>query len=303
MMDRLGIDDDTPIENTLITRSIESAQKRVEGHNFDIRKHLLEYDDVMNKHREIIYSRRLKILFSEDIAEEIKTMLTDEAHHVATLHTSAANRADWDLEGMVKALNALMPNSDKALDASDFDKIEDRDTLTENLKNILQGEYKLKEDALPQPDMLRQVERQVALRVVDTLWMEHINQMTQLRESVSLRGYGQRDPLMEYKQEAYQLFTKLLASIQHSIVNTLFKLQIKTDTTPLPEKTDPPQALKTNRDAIEGGHASVQHRVVERISAEAPMTANTREAIGRNDPCPCGSGKKYKKCHGAHASS
>lgn len=314
MMERLGIDDDTPIENSLITRSIESSQKRVEGHNFDIRKHLLEYDDVMNRHREIIYTRRLKILSSEDISEEVKKMMTAEAHHLVALHTSTPNRTDWDLDGMVKALNALMPHSDKKLDTADFDKIEDTETLTENIGNILLGEYKLKEGTLSDPRILRDIEKQIALRVVDTLWMEHINQMTQLRESVSLRGYGQRDPLMEYKQEAYQLFTQLLGSIQHNITNTLFKLQIKTEM-PIQDQPRSPQEFQTNKEAIENNITrsrirqgdspattglSAQNAVARRISASAPQAPAQKFAdVGRNDACPCGSGKKYKKCHGA----
>lgn len=319
MMDRLGIDENMPIENKLITRSIESAQKRVEGHNFDIRKHLLEYDDVMNKHREIIYSRRLKILEPEDISADIKKMMSDEAHHLVRLHTSTPNRSDWDLNGMVSALNALMPYSDKKLDAADFEKIDDTTVLTENIRNILHGEYQIKEDSLPDPKMLRDVEKQISLRVVDSLWMEHINQMTHLRESVSLRGYGQRDPLMEYKQEAYQLFTKLLGSIQHNIINTLFKLQIKAEA-PLKQE-ELPKNLQTNKDAIEGnltssrmrqgnslladqanaGGSAAQNAVLRRISANTPSPAPKQPEVGRNEPCPCGSGKKYKKCHGTEA--
>ncbi len=312
MMDRLGLDDDTPIENALITRSIESSQKRVEGHNFDIRKHLLEYDDVMNKHREIIYSRRMKILSSEDISEEVKGMMADEAHHLVALHTSTANRVDWDLDGMVRALNALMPHSQKKLDVADFEKIEDTETLAENLTNILHSEYQVKEDSLPEQQMLRRVEMQVSLRVVDALWMEHINQMTHLRESVSLRGYGQRDPLMEYKQESYQLFAKLLATIQHNIVNTLFKLQINAEA-PIHTHQRPAQNLQTNKDAIEGNITSsrmqqgnsaaagsaAQNAVVQKMTANTPATpAVKHDEVGRNEPCPCGSGKKYKKCHG-----
>ena len=310
MMDRLGIDDDMPIENKLISRSIESAQKRVEGHNFDIRKHLLEYDDVMNKHREIIYSRRLKILEPEDISEDIRKMMSDEAHHMVVLHTSSPNRGDWDLNGMVKSLNALMPNSDKKLDAADFEKIDDSSVLAENIVNILHGEYQVKEDSLPEPKVLREVEKQVSLRVVDTLWMEHINQMTHLRESVSLRGYGQRDPLMEYKQESYQLFTKLLGSIQHNIISTLFKLQVKAES-PVKAAPESPKNLVTNQEAIEGNLTSprmkqgnspaansAQNAVARRISANAPSPSPKQPEVGRNELCPCGSGKKYKKCHG-----
>lgn len=307
MMERLGFDENMPIENTLITRGIESSQKRVEGHNFDIRKHLLEYDDVMNKHREIIYSRRLKILANESVASDIHKMLEDEAKYLVNLHTSTPDRSDWDLTGMVNSLNALMPHSDKKLDVADFEKIDETDTLTENLINILQGEYKLKEASLPNPEMLRELEKQVSLRVLDSLWMEHINEMTHLRESVSLRGYGQRDPLMEYKQEAYQLFAKLLGSIQHNIINTLFKLQIKTEA-PILEKNELPANLQTNQEVIEGNITSsnsfAQKAVVEKMSANPSVPARAgapafkHEEIGRNELCHCGSGKKFKKCHG-----
>ena len=308
MMDRLGLDDDTPIENALITRSIESAQKRVEGHNFDIRKHLLEYDDVMNKHREIIYARRLKILEKEEIAEDIKKMMEDEAHHLVTLHTSSPNRADWELKELVKGLSALMPHADNKLDAADFDKIEDTDTLTGNLVNILQDEYRRKEEAVEDPEAMRRIEKQVALRVVDMLWMEHIDQMTHLRETVSLRGYGQRDPLMEYKQEAYQLFAKLLGSIQHNTINTLFKLQVqKVEAAPIKERPAP--EMQTNSEEIDSNvtrprmqpinsEAAAQQAVARRISANSPAPRPSVPEAGRNDPCPCGSGKKYKKCHG-----
>jgi len=311
MMDRLGLDENTPIENNLISRSIESAQKRVEGHNFDIRKHLLEYDDVMNKHREIIYARRLKILGSEDLSEEVKKMITDEAHHIVALHTSSSSRSDWELGTMANVLNALMPYSDKKLDAADFEKVEDTETLTENVTNILIGEYHQKAGLVKDTAMLRQVEKQVSLRVVDGLWMEHIDQMSQLRDSVSLRGYAQRDPLMEYKQEAYQLFSKLLSSIQHNIVNTLFKLQIRVEA-PIQEKSEVPANIRTNQEQIEetitssrmrqgdsARAASVQNAVVQRISAQAPQIPVSKSNDSkRNDPCPCGSGKKFKKCHG-----
>ncbi len=307
MMDRLGIDEDTPIENKLITKSIESAQKRVEGHNFDIRKHLLEYDDVMNKHREIIYSRRLKILDSEDVSAGIQKMLESEARHLVAINTSTPARSDWDLESLANSLNALMPHSEKKLDSGDFDKIEDSVTLADNIVNILSGEYKRKADSLQDEEMLRRIESQMSLRVIDALWMEHINAMTQLRESVSLRGYGQRDPLMEYQQEAYQLFGKLLGSIQHNIINTLFKLNIQTDDH-IAERPAPRQ-MQTNEDAIEANVTrprmhqdsvngnTAQAAVARRVAASAPSTQSVSE-VGRNEPCPCGSGKKYKKCHG-----
>jgi preprotein translocase subunit SecA len=309
MMGRLGIDEDVPIENALITRSIESAQRRVEGHNFDIRKHLLEYDDVMNKHREIIYARRLKILENEDLLDDIKEMMKSEARHIVTLHTSAPTRAEWDLETLVEQVNALMPHKSRKLDVQDIDQIEDSETLIDTVSNMMLSEYKTKEESIPEPAALRKVEKQISLRVVDTLWMNHIDQMNQLRESVSLRGYGQRDPLLEYKQEAFHLFRKLLDSIQHNIINTLFKLQVTADAHSAGHAHEESRQLQTNEDAIESNisrstirRPSAQQAVATRLSAQTPATQTqgpSAPEAGRNEPCPCGSGKKYKKCHGA----
>jgi len=307
MMDRLGLPDDMPIENMMISRSIESAQKRVEGHNFDIRKHLLEYDDVMNKHREIIYSRRLKILQNDDLKEDILHMMAEEAKNIVIVHTSTPNRSEWDMGAIVDSINALLPHQTKKLDVADIDKLDKADDIIDNVVNILHEEYRLKEEELPDPKILRDVEKRIYLHVIDTLWMEHIDQMTHLRESVSLRGYGQRDPLMEYKQEAFRAFRKLLDSVQHNTINTIFKVQINLEAPPAVQQKSPaPENIRTNEDAIEGNITEAKFRrtgpsaessVAQRISADSPPIKKVAEA-GRNDPCPCGSGKKYKKCHG-----
>ncbi len=305
MMDRLGLPDDMPIENIIISRSIESAQKRVEGNNFDIRKHLLEYDDVMNKHREIIYSRRLKTLKSDDLKEDILELMADEARNITLFHTSTSNRAEWDFSSIADAINAILPHQDKKIDSSDIEKLDTADEIIENLTNILHNEYKIKEESLPEAKMLRDVEKRVYLHIIDSLWMEHIDSMTQLRETVSLRGYGQRDPLMEYKQEAFQKLKKLLDAIQHNTINTLFKVAIKIEE-PISNKAVAPKNMQTNKDAIEGNisgpkfrarPATAESAVAQRISADAPQKSNV-PVVGRNEPCPCGSGKKYKKCCG-----
>ncbi|MBN2096388.1 preprotein translocase subunit SecA [Candidatus Peregrinibacteria bacterium] len=309
MMERLGLPDDMPIENRLINRSIESAQKRVEGHNFDIRKHLLEYDDVMNKHREIIYARRLKILENDDLKAEVLELMKKEAEDIVHSRTQSPNYTDWDLSGIAEAVNALLPHETKAVDVADFEKLDKPEDIADYLTNVLHTEHRLKEEALPDPGILRQVEKSILFRVVDTLWMEHIDAMTNLRESVALRGYGQRDPLIEYKQESFVMLKKLLASIQHNAINTLFKVQINLEQPVLAPKGQPdPGKLQTNEDKIEAGltdprrkmtAASPEARVAQRISAASstpPPSAFPK--VGRNDPCPCGSGKKYKKCHG-----
>ena len=306
MMEKIGLDENMPIENPIIGRGIESSQKRVEGRNFDVRKHILEYDDVMNKHREIMYKRRLEVLEEEDIKEKIVEMMKAEVHYLVTLHTSSTHRAEWDLKAITDSINALLPHREQDLDVQDIEKLENNDEITENIQNILQQEYRLKEEKLPEAAMMRRVEKQVGLRVIDTLWQEHITQMTQLRETVSLRGYGQRNPLMEYKQESFKLFKALLDKVQHNTVNTLFKLKINVQQAATLKASNPLEQARTNQANIEGNlnHSplaqvragSAQKAVVQRMVANAPQVNVPK--VGRNDPCPCGSGKKYKKCHG-----
>ncbi|MFH0820706.1 MAG: preprotein translocase subunit SecA [Candidatus Peregrinibacteria bacterium] len=308
LMEKLGVPEDMPIENAMITRSIEHAQKRVEGHHFDMRKHVLEYDDVMNKHREIIYARRLKILEQPDLKPEILEMMTAEAKELVLLHTQSEIPSEWNFEEIVNGINALLPHDSHKLTAADIEKLDNSDVMAETLQNSLHSEYAAKEKALTDPAILREAEKRVSLHVVDTLWMEHIDQMTQLRESVALRGYGQWDPLIEYKREAFLMFKQILVAIQHNIVNTLFKIQIRVEAPAgiLAAKSEvDPSKLATNAADIEGSLAtsgltrpSAQSAVAGRISANPPTPAPVGPTVGRNDPCPCGSGKKYKKCCG-----
>jgi len=308
MMERLGLPEDMPIENRLISSSIESAQKRVEGHNFDIRKHLLEYDDVMNKHREIIYARRLKILENENLKQDILDLIRKESEAIVGSRTTTPVREEWDLKGIAEAVNALLPTDTMKLDVQDFEKLAEPSEIVDYLNNVFNTEYRMKEEALRDPAILRQVEKSVLLRVVDTLWMEHIDEMSNLRDAVSLRGYAQRDPLIEYKQDAFVMFRKLLEVIQHNVINTLFKVQINVEAPAraLPKSEIDPNKLRTNEDNIEGNitqsalrtaNSSPEARVAQRMAAKAQEPAVPK--AGRNDPCPCGSGKKYKKCHGA----
>ena len=308
MMETLGVPDDMPIENRLISRSIESAQKRVEGHNFDIRKHLLEYDDVMNKHREIIYARRVKILETDDMKADVLEMMKKEAEDIVLPRTQSINRSEWDFDGISNSINALLPQETKDVDVQDFEKLDKSEDIADYFTNVLHTEHRLKEEALPDPTILRNVEKSILLRVVDTLWMEHIDAMTNLRESVALRGYGQRDPLIEYKQESFVMLKKLLAAIQHNVINTLFKIQINIEQPAqvLPKSKVDPDKMRTNEEKIEGNVTrphqnmgnSPEARVAQKISANSPAPSDGPK-VGRNDPCPCGSGKKYKKCCGS----
>jgi len=307
MMETLKVPDDMPIQNKWISNAIESAQKKVEGRNFDIRKHLVEYDDVMNKHREIIYARRRKVLNSENIKNEILIAIEKEIETIAEVHTHVKKEEGaWEVQEIANDINAIHRSAENPLKKEDIEEITNKEDLIDKLKKHLYGEYGEKEKILKDPEIMRRIERSVYLNVIDALWMEHIDNMQYLRESVSLRGYGQRDPLIEYKEEAYMTFSKLLSAIQHNTVGTLLKINLKQQ---LPEhllRSAEPRTIITNEDQIEsvlsgdGKNNSTAmpeqagNPVVVR-TGNAP--AKTHPSAGRNDPCPCGSGKKYKKCH------
>lgn len=303
MMETLKVPDDMPIQNKWISNSIESAQKKVEGRNFDIRKHLVEYDDVMNKHREIMYSRRKKVLESENVKNEILILIEKEVEIIVQNHTpDSVENMEWSYNEIVEDVKAIQSNEDNPLIVEEIQDITDREKLIEKIKLYLFGEYQKKEDLLTDEDIMRRLEKSVYLNVIDALWMEHIDNMQQLRESVALKGYGQRDPLIEYKEESFITFSKLLASIQHNTVNTLFKINFEQQ---LPEhllKTNKPKVMITNDEDISS--VTTGSSTFSTMSPGNPVVvkANTSQPkqpeVGRNEPCPCGSGKKYKKCHG-----
>jgi preprotein translocase subunit SecA len=304
MMETFQIPDDMPIQNRLISNSIESSQKSVEGRNFDIRKHLVEYDDVMNKQREIIYSRRRKVLKSENIKNDILILIEKEAENLVLSHKTEDG---FDYMQIHEDLKSLHQDMVKPLALADLEKTTIGEELIEMIKLYLFGEYEEKEKMLKEPVMMRQIERSVYLNVIDTLWMEHIDNMQHLREGVALRGYGQRDPLIEYKEEAYQMFSKMMNDIQANTVGTLFKLNLKQQLPVDLLESKEPEHILTNEDQIKevlsghekthtsGGAGLGQNPVLIKAETPAPKTA---DEVGRNDPCPCGSGKKFKKCHG-----
>ncbi|GAC1412474.1 MAG: preprotein translocase subunit SecA [Candidatus Doudnabacteria bacterium] len=273
MMERLGIPEDQPIENGLVSKSIESAQKKIEGLNFDTRKHVLEYDDIMNKQREIIYKKRRDWLAKEgtedsSIKQEILDLISTEIQSMVTAHFQTEN----DIQMLFDSMNTIFPvGSDKAAEMLELSKQAGNAefALIDFATELAKQRYEEKEKSMPDISVMRQIERVTALQSLDTLWMEHLDTMEHLRESVGLRGYGQRDPLVEYKRESYDLFKRLLLAINTNIVNTVYHIGI------VPQMQAP----------------------IELVAA-APVNAvnDDGSAIGRNDPCPCGSGKKYKKC-------
>ena len=315
MMNALGMPDEMPIENGMITGSIENAQKKVEGRNFDIRKHLVQYDDVMNKQRTMIYKRRRELFEEEKLKNIILLMIEREAQSIVINHASNRKRSEWDVKEIVETTIAIKKSTTHPLHADMLTHVDSEDKLFDIIKNYLWAEYKKVEDNVPSKEIFNQFQLTIALRTIDTLWMEHINQMTEIRDATSLAGYGQRDPLIVYKGEAFELFQQLLAKIQSGIVNTLFKAEIvpqeaiksqmqemlKSQQTNQADIEQLLQGIKkrpTNQNISQFNENGIKVKVVESNAShtKAQYPNINFDKVGRNDPCPCGSGKKYKKC-------
>ena len=289
IMERLGMEEGEPIEHKLVTRAIATAQKRVETHNYEIRKHLLEYDDVMNKQREIIYGMRRQILEGEPQADTIAEWIEDLV--AVTLDAYAAEGAhpeDWDLGGLGEALYRQF---DVRIPSARFGEAVSREGLAELVGAAVRERYADRERELG-PDLVRALERHEMLVVIDAQWKDHLLSIDHLKEGIGLRGYGQRDPLTEYKKEAFDLFQDMVERVKAAVVERLFKVQVVRDAPmELPAMTAWADARESRGElpmAPEGAPAPAAPRPV-------PRTASG-EKVGRNDPCPCGSGKKYKKC-------
>lgn len=308
LMEKLGLDEDQAIEHPLISKSLESAQRRVEGNNFDIRKHLVEYDDVMNKQRETIYKRRRNIIeseFAEDkenIKNEILDMFDDEIGYMIDSHINPETK-EVDIENVFHNLKAMADVSDK--DKAAFKKLEVFE-IKEKVNKLIFEKYEEKEKDTGS-DLMRILERASYLRTLDMLWVDHLDAMGHLREGIGLRGYGQKDPLIEYKNESYSMFQKLLIAIRQEIVYSLFKISIERSEqiteNSKPASTDSGRQVTDSSSQKEDNKEESAGREPEAVNSE-PRTMNQDHKTGRNDPCPCGAtdknGKpiKYKKCCG-----
>ena len=270
-MEWAGMEEDIPIEHDLVTKSIENAQVRVEGYNFDIRKHLLEYDDVVNKQREIIYEQRHQVLSEENLKPIIMDMIHEELAGLVALHT-AGYSDDWDLEALQASVRTIMPLPPSFTSAR-WRKLAPKE-IEAQLLDLAERLYEEKERQLGPEDM-RQVERLVMLRAVDSLWIRHLTGLDDLREGIGLRAYGQQDPLVAFKKEAHEMYADLMAAIQHTIVGDIYRVSLVREPQPRP--------MREMRTSVEAQRAP-----------EPVRTTGAR--VGRNDPCPCGSGKKYKHC-------
>jgi len=331
IMERLGLPDDQPIENKMISKSIESAQGKIEGFNFDARKRVLEYDDVMNKQRETIYKHRLSILQKKDISEEIEKLFKEDVRSLTQALTAGEDEDKWDTKELSEELNAIT-GEDKKNTKKNLDKIieedkhakEKRDNIEKFLYERVKDSYKQKEKEAGK-EGLQAVVKNLYLRTIDNFWMDHLEHMDHVREGIGFQGYAQQDPLIVYKKEAYGIFQSLLTNINRSVVTAIFKV----DTAP----TYVAEAIQGSQSQDEGGlnysggeepsgfnilsaeqinhlaggnqagnnnpgGQNIQTSGGGQESSTPKPIINKNKEIGRNDKCPCGSGKKYKKCCG-----
>jgi preprotein translocase subunit SecA len=341
LMQKLGMEEGVPIEHGMVTRAIERAQKQVEAQNFSVRKHLLEYDDVMNKQRESVYTLRREILegkvhlTEEEFVETreyimalAEDLLEDQVERFAGKDTDVE---EWDIPALVRETSRLFGVEPQQIEALDLDS-KGSEEITDDIWELVKANY-ISKETLVGADLLRRVERDIMLQIVDQQWKDHLYSLDHLKEGIGLRGYGQRDPLVEYKKESFALFQDMKARIEEEIVRYLFWLRpvISGDDAagapiappiPVGPRRPKPSAMITNNPSAETVPAFAGARTGAAASATAepipsgpggPRPARTggddviktvkREEpkVGRNDPCPCGSGKKYKKCHGAAA--
>lgn len=281
MVEKLGFDEDMQLENKLLTKAIENAQSKVEGRNFGIRKHVLQYDDVMNKQREIIYGQRNKVLHGEDLRDSVMSMIEKVIDRTIPMFTEGYKYPEeWDLEGLFNHLHPIfLPQGAVKIKDEDIERLTVA-SLKELIFEKAKALYAQKEEEIGL-DRIREVERAILLRVVDMHWIDHIDAMDDLKQGIGLRAIGQQDPVQAYKMEGFDMFDEMISNIQEETVKALFHATIQTET---------------------------ERKVVAKItntsgSGDAAVTkkpAKSDKKVGRNDPCPCGSGKKYKKCHGAN---
>ena len=279
VVETLGLEEDQPIEHKMLTNAIENAQKRIEGKNFQIRKNVLQYDDVMNLQREVIYSQRQKVLNGENVRDNIQNMLEELIDSTIARFTGETDIVDdWNLTGMIDYLEMIfLPHGALELTQEDKEYLT-KEELKEKLLDIGHELYEAKEAEFG-PDNMRELERVVLLQVVDGKWMDHIDDMDQLKHGINLRAYAQRDPVVEYKFEGFNMFEEMIAAIREDTIKYIFHARIEA-----------PPERKEVAEPVAASHGE----------GEVNKTVKKAEKVGRNDPCPCGSGKKYKKCCGAN---
>ncbi len=286
VVDAMGMSEDEPIEAGMLTKAIENAQKKVEGNNFAVRKHLLEYDQVMNEQREIIYGERRRVLYGENLRDSMIAMIHAVTDRAVDAHIGDDQLPEeWDMNAFSESISAIIPIGRINIKEDALAQMT-KEKLKDSMKNLGEQLYQLKEKEIGQgqPDgeeRMRELERVVMLRVIDQKWMDHIDDMDQMRQGIGLHAYAQRDPLMEYKFTAYDMFEEMSQHIQEDTLKILYRVRIQTEV----KREEVAKPMFTNKDD----------------SAVKQPKKRTAEKVGRNDPCPCGSGKKYKQCCGRNA--
>jgi preprotein translocase subunit SecA len=309
VMERLKMPEAEPVQNKMISRSVENAQKKIEGFHFDARKHVVQYDDVMNVHREKMYAERRKFLGSEVVLEDVETIIKELAEQIVAVHapTPQADK-NWNVQEILETVHAIHLSEKSPLQLSELQAFLHQGELIENVENYLLSSWDKKKSSFPD-DQVDKIAKYVVLRSIDELWLEHINAMTSLRDQVALSGYAQKDPVMEYKRESFEMFRRLLSNIRSTCVTNLFRVEFQQETEM--ETADYSDAV-TNDDEIESPlrnarqpeGSSNEQGAAKVISSDsgrsvtAEKLGNKYAEAGRNDPCPCGSGQKFKKCHG-----
>ena len=340
LMERLGLEDDVAIESGLVSKTIESAQSRVEGFNFDMRKRVVEFDDVINRQRETIYEERNKVLRNEDLTETVRSFVEDEIGAVVDAHLQGDHADDWGMEALAAALKAMGLDG-PGTSEDDLWDLGSREAILEHLLELADARLEAREQEVGETDWAM-VERLVLLRTIDSLWVEHLTEVDDMRRGIGLRGYAQQDPLNEFRREAFRLYEELRSLIRHQVATTIFRVTVTRQATPADGTGPTPLiagATATGLAAVSAGAAATAAAGAGTASARggssgtsaggglaAPIAgglaadpmARARQAsgggaapgearpgftpsgarIGRNDPCWCGSGQKYKKCHG-----
>ncbi len=304
LMQKLGMGNGEAIEHPWVTRSIESAQRKVEGRNFDVRKEILAYDDVANDQRKVVYSQRNELMAAEEISEIISAIREDVVNNVITQYIPAKTMVEqWDTKGLEEHLHQEFNVEVPVRKLLDEDHSLQEESLRKRIIAILEQNHKDKEQQMSK-EVLQHFEKSVMLQVLDNSWKEHLAAMDYLRQGIHFRGYAQKDPKQEYKREAFEMFTSLLEHIKYEVIGILFKVQVRQeeDVRAIDEQRQAPREMHFEHaqaptlDAYEQSLVD-QEQQEQGISAVQPFTREGNK-VGRNDPCPCGSGKKFKQCHG-----
>ena len=293
MLGKLGMTEDLPIESGWVTKALENAQTKVEGHNFDIRKHVVEYDDVMNVHRDVIYTERNKVLEGADMRANVFGMVEEELKELVAVHLPGRSEEAWDLELMLEEARGVFPlPPDVTVESLHGLGAEEIEAL---LLDEAEAAYAEREQQMGAESM-RLLERLLVLQTVDRLWVEHLTAMDEMRQGIGLQAYGQQDPLVAYKREAHDMWGQLLANIRHTIARAIFHVNLAGQAPVAPRV---PVGAVAASQAMPAGRQALRENRPDQAALPAARVAGKK--VGRNDPCPCGSGKKYKKCHGVAA--